>query len=470
MLAEIREDMTKGRGYDMAEDAQPVEDFGARSVSCLETASKNGGVAGMMFDTSIACTRQSARVMTTNGAAENCNAVDGVYSNESPEVIEPKGKSSTWKSNQSSESLDVTKNECALNLVVSDFQTEDGKTGERLARRYTRSVLEALRFVDVDKQREKWDAIYKGLDSIASREYDEVLTSSQKKVNWNYDQQQRQEKKKGASTTRRELSVENFEKVSSAPEISALLCSSSVEEDSWAVEEGQCTEDESDDEYDSIQRPAFYVEGEPDFESGPPQDGWEYLRRVRWEAAQMPKVKVSKLDRTKWSTEQTPYMPKIPEIAKCPENLLPLKQWADIFLADFAELRKAFSEFENSADRAIYKPSDRDLCEDSRGLKRNIPSVSAILDMNCVSRAATLRNRIKAFESASVLSRDHCLWLFALCAAVDTPLNAEMGSCLRCLLRKCSTLLGGKSEFDEEVAMLNMLIVISGKYFGQSEN
>lgn len=39
-------------------------------------------------------------------------------------------------------------------------------------------------------------------------------------------------------------------------------------------------DDSSSDEY-SIQRPAFFVEGEPDFESGPPLDGLEYLRRVR---------------------------------------------------------------------------------------------------------------------------------------------------------------------------------------------
>ena len=40
-------------------------------------------------------------------------------------------------------------------------------------------------------------------------------------------------------------------------------------------------DDNSSDEHDSIQRPAFFVEGEPDFESGPPLDGLEYLRRVR---------------------------------------------------------------------------------------------------------------------------------------------------------------------------------------------
>lgn len=40
--------------------------------------------------------------------------------------------------------------------------------------------------------------------------------------------------------------------------------------------------EESDDDYSSIQRPAFKVTGEPDFDSGPPEDGLEYLRRVRY--------------------------------------------------------------------------------------------------------------------------------------------------------------------------------------------
>lgn len=40
--------------------------------------------------------------------------------------------------------------------------------------------------------------------------------------------------------------------------------------------------DDSDDDYSSIQRPAFRVTGEPDFDSGPPEDGLEYLRRVRY--------------------------------------------------------------------------------------------------------------------------------------------------------------------------------------------
>lgn len=48
-------------------------------------------------------------------------------------------------------------------------------------------------------------------------------------------------------------------------------------------EDGCVSEDsESDEDYASIRRPAFLVEGEPDFDSGPPQDGLEYLRRVRY--------------------------------------------------------------------------------------------------------------------------------------------------------------------------------------------
>lgn len=46
--------------------------------------------------------------------------------------------------------------------------------------------------------------------------------------------------------------------------------------------EGEVYEDDSDEEVESFQPLAFAVEGEPDFDSGEPQDGWEYLRRVKY--------------------------------------------------------------------------------------------------------------------------------------------------------------------------------------------
>lgn len=39
---------------------------------------------------------------------------------------------------------------------------------------------------------------------------------------------------------------------------------------------------DDNDDYNSILRPAFEVDGEPDFSTGPPEDGLEYLRRVRY--------------------------------------------------------------------------------------------------------------------------------------------------------------------------------------------
>lgn len=54
-------------------------------------------------------------------------------------------------------------------------------------------------------------------------------------------------------------------------------------ENGGTVSEGECYEDEdSDSDHFSIQKPAFLVDGEPNFDLGPPEDGWEYLRRVRY--------------------------------------------------------------------------------------------------------------------------------------------------------------------------------------------
>lgn len=48
-----------------------------------------------------------------------------------------------------------------------------------------------------------------------------------------------------------------------------------------SVSESEVYEEDSEEEVESFQPLAFAVEGEPDFESGEPQDGWEYLRRVK---------------------------------------------------------------------------------------------------------------------------------------------------------------------------------------------
>lgn len=100
----------------------------------------------------------------------------------------------------------------------------------------------------------------------------------------------------------------------------------------------------------------------------------------------------------------------------------------------------------------------------------DLPTLSTILGMDSVARVSMLRKRIKLAETMTSLSKNDCAWLFALFATVDTPLNADTSASVRDLLRKCASLRAEKSELDDEVVMLNILITISGKYFGQSEN
>ena len=114
---------------------------------------------------------------------------------------------------------------------------------------------------------------------------------------------------------------------------------------------------------------------------------------------------------------------------------------------------------ENSSPRTIVNERSEDY-----------PLLSVILGMDSVARVSMLRKCINSLETKSALSRSDCVWLFALCAAVDTPLHADMCAALRSLLRKCASLRAEKSELDDEVVMLNILVTIAGKYFKQSEN
>ncbi|KAI8537645.1 hypothetical protein RHMOL_Rhmol09G0040100 [Rhododendron molle] len=399
-------------------------------------------------------------------------------------------------------------------------------------RTYTREEMEALRFVNLEAQQKKWVEVYCGLGPNVVRDYDGLIDSNNEnhiQVNFDPRQQFGKKGKKIHGVLGEDLScsqvmddeIDNINPLDPACDLGV------------GVEEECIEEDDSDEDYSSIQRPAFFVTGEPNFDAGPPQDGLEYLRRVRWEAAHVPKVKVAKLERSKLKKEQTAYMPIIPDIEKCPEHLLPMKQWEDAFMADFSELRLALSHLEDSrAEISAQYPfsstihpeessnqlpetiiaenfdkltnggdessealdcstpespdyprpvlsvnengSSPSLENDSSkasvcGSSSDSPTLSAVLGMDSVARLSSLRRRIRLAENMTTLSRNDCAWLFALCAAIDTPLDADTCAALRCLLRKCSSLRAGKLELDDEVVILNILATITGKYFGQSE-
>ncbi|EXB68029.1 Gem-associated protein 2 [Morus notabilis] len=418
---------------------------------------------------------------------------------------------------------------------------------------YSREEMEALRFANMAEQRRIWKNVCNGLAPLAKKEYDGLAAaaaaggSKRNKKDGNKQRSGNGGKKQVSTPLLGEACSELIDnglsdRVKSGaddagPFDAACRGYNIGDEDKYEAleEEYSEEEDDSDEEYASIQRPAFVVEGEPNFESGPPEDGLEYLRRVRWEAAQIPKIRVAKLHRSKLKKEQSEYMPKIPEIAKCPEHLLPAKQWEDAFLAEFSQLRLALSCLEISSIKNSGDPlsevvlpeksyshqsswsinvesspeeiktkvhpdqsydcsgseneNDQLSClstdEDSGILPSpdkllpkssvtedytNYPLLSAILKMDSVSRVSMLKKRISSFVGTNTLSRNDCLWLFALCAVVDTPLDADTCASLRSLLRKSASFLAGKSELDDEVVMLNILATISGRYFGQLES
>ncbi|OMO87205.1 Survival motor neuron interacting protein 1 [Corchorus capsularis] len=437
-------------------------------------------------------------------------------------------------------------------VSTRNLQVQNGRKGGYSHSKimYSRKELEALRFVKVGEQRKFWRDVYNGLGAAVIKEYGDLGSWKHQKnmaLSSNPDRFGRKAESPaimsvvaGRGTRNGEDYSENVDndleymEDNKTENINSLDLTSTdnfgVEDTVIDVEE-ECTEDaiideeeeyieddDSDEDYTSILRRAFMVEGEPDFDSGPPEDGLEYLRRVRWEAAQIPKVKIAKPDRNKPNKEQSVYMPQIPEIAQCPEHLLPLKQWEEAFLADFSELRLTLSCQEDPSANVSFKLPRLDVQENLCQVPESVvvekfndlstreahsdqtspsnieggvilpshqnpsaktsvsntggdyPTLSAIRKLDSVARVSMLRKRISSIENMGSLSRSNCMWLFALCAAVDTPLDGDTCASLRGLLRKCASLRAGKSEVDDEVIMLNILATISGRYFGQSEN
>ncbi|KAL0340545.1 UNVERIFIED_CONTAM: hypothetical protein Sradi_4571300 [Sesamum radiatum] len=246
--------------------------------------------------------------------------------------------------------------------------TSNEKNENRL--QYSRKEMEALRFQELEDQKKKWVEVYCGLGQQVAQEYDGLVDLAklhQKHGVPSVDFDPRPQFLKsanlgaflGASVPEKihhfvimlfhKLDCECMMEVcedrlkfadNQAENLNTLDPASAspiTDEIDCSLMEGEYSQDDdSDEDYSSIQKPAFFVKGEPDFDSGPPQDGLEYLRRVRWEAARIPKVTVAKVNIIK---EQSSYMPQVPDIMMCPVHLLPLKQWEDSFLDDFSELR-----------------------------------------------------------------------------------------------------------------------------------
>ncbi|WVZ61356.1 hypothetical protein U9M48_011251 [Paspalum notatum var. saurae] len=340
---------------------------------------------------------------------------------------------------------------------------------------YARAELEALRgSPSEDAQAKLWAEVRAALAAAGfSREYDGLLAAQDSRIT--RPPGNNNKGRAAAARVRKEWAQETpplearflLDEAHTGAHASAGVCEV-IDEPFPQGEDVVDCEDDSDDDYDGILKPAFAVDGDPDFDSGEPLDGFEYIRRVRWEANQIPRVTVAKIDLTAARKEQTPYMPEIPDIPKCSPDLCASKQWEDAFVTDFTKTRLIFSELDSSDEPSGVKKVS--LKPGTSSEPQTDPTLTMLRNMDAVSRAATLRNYIDMIQSLDALSRNNCLWLFALCAAIESPLDAETCASLRSMLRKCATILAAKTAMDDEVAMLSILMTISGRYFGQYEN
>ncbi|KMZ60090.1 hypothetical protein ZOSMA_60G00340 [Zostera marina] len=345
--------------------------------------------------------------------------------------------------------------------------------------RYGIRELKDLQFsIDVAEQKRWFDEVLEGLGSVVVEDYrnmEKKKNISMKKMetnDWNNSIQAKIAMNKVTGL------AERFDDAIPLSETGKNLYihdSNNMEHESIIHGEACKGDEDIFDNFADIQKVAFNVEGKPDFDSGPPQDGFEYLRRTRYEAEQLPSVKVVKFDKIKCK-EQTPYMPNIPDIQKCPENLKPQKQWEENFLSDFLKMRQIFLQIESkkveivtTQSEPISKDSPINLKSNLQLLKTIEPMMSLLLASDPLSRAALLKKFIADFKNTATLSRENCLWIYSLCVVVDSPLDSDMSATMRSLLRKCLSILAQKTQHDVEASMLNVLVVIAGKFFRQAE-
>ncbi|KAF8045809.1 hypothetical protein N665_4383s0002 [Sinapis alba] len=327
-------------------------------------------------------------------------------------------------------------------------------SGDQLRIMYSLNQMKSMRYANMANQRKLWSDMYARLLPELVTEYEGLVSMKNQRT---------------SKSNMKESGIGILENIDTKEGMDDLTLEEEEEEYS-----------EDNDDYNSILKPAFAVDGEPDFESGPPEDGFEYLRRVRWEAKRVPNVKVAKIDESKYATkEQSVYMPQIPEIPKCPEHLLPLKEWEDSVLSDFSHLRLALSQDANNscgdeimsssqsieyALMGMFSTRLNTVTDESFGVV-----VSEIQGMDSVTRVSRLKKRICLVEKESSLQRSDCIWVVALCASVDTPLDGDTCACLRAILRKCASVRALEVEDEQVIIMANMLITIAGRYFGQME-
>lgn len=247
-------------------------------------------------------------------------------------------------------------------------------------------------------------------------------------------------------------------------------------------EYGEEAAEYSDD--DGLLRRAFYVKGELPPEAGPPQNGVDYLKHVKWEARRIPSTIVADVDPPRLCSERT-VRTKYSSLIRastmstdCVDEAKPAPEWESHFLEKFTKLRNEIEERRtDKGKRTKKKRADfpqRDEWAEFCLVKHPVPSHSMLYDMDNVTVTElidVLAEKLR--ESVDVVSENTLhRWLFCLLAHLEVPLVAETSASLRSILKHCTKLRSRLTKEEcslnpDQVARLNIMITICGRYFSQ---
>ena len=215
-------------------------------------------------------------------------------------------------------------------------------------------------------------------------------------------------------------------------------------------------------------------------------------------------------------------------IALCPKGMKPCTDWESKILADFSDLRQYLCTMRDRIGRGEnggYSQRSIDIPNrnDGKGWRRlcfgvgyyscsnlssgvaalsGAPSMTLLMSMDTLTVKSVLSHHVSWLDSPSSGSSDesddslhdanngtpndndgrHCLsvcaaaWLYALLACLDKPLCLNSAAVVRQIFRRCcyirSNLSTGRFCSNDiaprQLSCLNLLITISGHYFGQA--
>lgn len=128
---------------------------------------------------------------------------------------------------------------------------------------------------------------------------------------------------------------------------------------------------------------------------------------------------------------------------------------------------------EDQDDMDIEDTEDEKTYPTWAGLVAVRPVVSLLLQFDQVLTQRVLSYLISWLDESDRLNVECSQWLYAMLARIEKPLHRDTVAAIRQLYRKCCVLrckLDKISDgFNADLASLNVLISISGYYFGQGE-